>query len=181
MNDDGRHERRVNIVQGEFYVTNDPALMVSTLLGSCVAACIRDPIAKVGGINHFLLPGNSSDARGADERIGVHLMELLVNGLLKAGARRERLEAKIFGGARMIGGLLDIGKSNVSFAERFLNNEGIAVKQGSIGGNRGRRIQYWPVSGRARQSFVNGPHALDIRPAPAVSPVTVNAGELELF
>ncbi len=178
---DGRHERRINIVQGEFYVTDDPAVMVSTLLGSCVAACIRDPVAKVGGINHFLLPGTSSDGRGADERIGVHLMELLVNGLLKAGARRERLEAKVFGGARMIGGMLDIGSSNVGFAERFLENEGIALKPGSGGGNRGRRIQYWPVSGRARQSFVNGPHVLEVRPVATISPVVVNAGELELF
>ena len=78
-------ERRINIIQGEYYVTDDPSVMVSTLLGSCVAACLRDPVAGVGGINHFLLPGRQSGEAQEGERIGVHLMELLVNGLLKAG------------------------------------------------------------------------------------------------
>ena len=97
-------ERRVHIVQGEYKVSDDPSVVVSTLLGSCVAACIRDPIAGVGGMNHFLLPGEDTRPAHAQdaERYGDYLMELLVNGLMKKGAQRERLEAKLFGGARMM-------------------------------------------------------------------------------
>ncbi len=182
MNTALKKENRVHIIQGEFFVTSDPNLMVTTILGSCVAACIRDPLAGVGGINHFLLPGNNGRAgSAADERMGVHLMELLVNGLLKAGARRERLEAKLFGGARTVRAHTDIGKNNAEFAERFLRDEGIAHVGGNTGGLHGRRIQYWPVSGRARQIMLSGTPAIE-RPTivPAVTDDT-NAGELELF
>lgn len=175
-------ENRVHIIQGEYFVTEDANVMVTTILGSCVAACIRDPLARVGGINHFLLPGNNSRAKeGEAERLGVHLMELLVNGLLKSGARRDRLEAKLFGGARTVRSHIDIGKHNVEFAERFLRDEGIACVGGSTGGLQGRRIQYWPVSGRARQILLTKTAELD-RPAAAPAPAVVsNAGELELF
>lgn len=79
--------RRVHVIQGEFKVVNDPDIVLSTILGSCVAACMRDPAAGVGGMNHFLLPGSAtSPSSGADAtRYGVHLMELLINGLLKQG------------------------------------------------------------------------------------------------
>ena len=112
--------RRINVVQGEYSVSADPNVVFTTILGSCVAACIRDPVAGVGGMNHFLLPGNENGARSTEaERYGVHLMELLVNGLMKKGARRDRLEAKLFGGAKMMERLSDIGKLNASFAERL--------------------------------------------------------------
>jgi len=182
MNPAMKAGNRVHIIQGEFFVTEDSDVMVTTILGSCVAACIRDPLAGVGGINHFLLPGSLERGRSAEaERMGVHLMELLVNGLLKAGARRERLEAKIFGGASTVQAHMDIGKHNVEFAERFLRDEGIACIGGSTGGNQGRRIQYWPVSGRARQILLADAREMR-RPAPApVITVVDNAGELELF
>jgi chemotaxis protein CheD len=173
---------RVHIIQGEYYVADDQDVMVTTILGSCVAACIRDPLAGVGGINHFLLPGTHGRTKaGEAERLGVHLMELLVNGLLKRGARRERLEAKLFGGARTVRGHNDIGKQNVEFAERFLRDEGIANVGGSTGGLRGRRIQYWPVSGRARQILLAGSPEVERRPIPSTPAVVDNAGELELF
>lgn len=173
---------RVHIIQGEYYVADDKDVMVTTILGSCVAACIRDPLAGVGGINHFLLPGTAGRTKaGEAERMGVHLMELLVNGLLKRGARRERLEAKLFGGARTVRGHNDIGRHNVEFAERFLRDEGITHVGGSTGGLHGRRIQYWPVSGRARQILLAGTAEVE-RPPVASAPVVVsNAGELELF
>ena len=107
-------------------------------------------------------------------------MELLVNGLLKVGARRDRLEAKLFGGARTVRSHNDIGKHNVEFAERFLRDEGIAHVGGSTGGLQGRRIQYWPVSGRARQILLSGTVEIE-RPAAASATVVSNAGELELF
>lgn len=171
---------RINIVQGEYFVTSDPNVVVSTLLGSCVAACIRDPLAGVGGINHFLLPGELGCAEAA-MREGVHLMELLLNGLLKIGASRDRMEAKIFGGARTVRGLSDIGKKNAEFAEEFIRAERIVYKGGSIGGVRGRRIQYWPVSGRARQIMMESQAEFELKPNRTSFSLSKESGELELF
>jgi chemotaxis protein CheD len=171
----------VNIVQGEYFVTDDGNVVVTTLLGSCVAACIRDPIARVGGMNHFLLPAPEVRVRDNDaERYGVHLMELLVNGLLQRGARRDRLEAKLFGGARTVEGLSDIGARNAAFAERFLRNEDIVIVGGSLGGESGRRVQYWPVSGRARQAIMSADKNLPL-PVVSVVPKAPDGGEVEFF
>jgi chemotaxis protein CheD len=175
-------EKRVHIIQGEYFVTSDRDVMVTTILGSCIAACIRDPLAGVGGMNHFLLPGELNRSKSEEaERMGVHLMELLVNGLLKAGARRERLEAKLFGGARTVRSHSDIGKNNAEFAQRFLKAEGISFIGGSTGGPQGRRIQYWPVSGRARQILLTGPAEVEQPVKLPAATVVSNAGELELF
>lgn len=147
--------KRIHVVQGEQHVTADPDTVLTTLLGSCVSACMRDPVAGVGGMNHFLLPGGRSQTSDLQaERHGVHAMELLVNALLSKGARRERLEAKLFGGARLIDGLTDVGRQNSDFAERFLADEGIRHVGGSLRGEHGRKIQYWPILGRARQSLM---------------------------
>lgn len=170
-------DRRINIIQGEFQVSSDPHAIITTLLGSCVAACLFDPLARVGGMNHFLLPGGSAET-GSAARYGVHLMELLVNGLLKMGASRDRLQCKLFGGARTVRGLSDIGEANGRFALQFLNREGIAHTGGSLGGNLGRRVQFWPASGRARQSFMASGEPLP--PLAAKPPVTAG-GEVELF
>jgi chemotaxis protein CheD len=174
-------EHRILVVQGEYVVTDDPTAVLVTLLGSCVAACMRDPVAGIGGLNHFLLPGD--DNRSDQMRHGVHAMELLVNGLLARGARRDRLEAKLFGGARMVTGLTDVGRQNALFAERFLQRESIPVVNSSLGGDQARRIQFWPVSGRVRHLFVEKQanavfEAERRRPAP-VAPV--NDGAVELF
>jgi chemotaxis protein CheD len=172
-------ERRIHIVQGEFKVSDDPEAVVSTLLGSCVAACIRDPVAGVGGMNHFLLPGEDGRSHQNEaERYGDYLMELLINGLMKQGASRDRLEAKLFGGARMMSGLSDIGKKNTEFAARYLEHEGIAVVGKDLGGERGRRLQYWPVSGRARQCYVS---AARIDEVTVRTPLSRNIGDVELF
>ena len=93
--------KRLHVVQGEFAVTDDPDVMMGTILGSCVSACMRDPVAGVGGMNHFLLPGERETAAEGPQgmRYGVQSMELLLNALYRKGARRERLEVKLFGGA----------------------------------------------------------------------------------
>jgi chemotaxis protein CheD len=177
-------ERRINIVQGEYQVTDDPNTVLTTLLGSCVAACMRDPIAGVGGMNHFLLPGaRETDAGRLAQRHGVHAMELLVNALLARGARRERLEAKLFGGARLIDCLTDIGLQNAEFAESFLKAENIRHVGGSLRGEHGRKIQFWPVSGRARQSLMERDARQIFETERRVRPVAAapEAGDVDLF
>ena len=108
-------EIKINLIQGEYRVVDCEHTVVSTILGSCVSACLRDPVAGIGGMNHFLLPG-SNESEGV--QYGAYAMEVLINALLKSGARRDRLEAKLFGGARMVKGLIDIGQQNALFARR---------------------------------------------------------------
>ena len=180
-------DRKINIIQGEQYVDDDPRTVLTTILGSCIAACIWDAALGLGGMNHFLLPGQTADARRSATtdamRQGVHAMELLVNGLLRRGAARPRLQGKLFGGARMIKGLTDIGELNATFAERFLKAEGIAIAGGSLRGEQGRRIQFWPVTGRARQVLLAKEtasimRAESTRPVPPTPP---GQGTVELF
>lgn len=143
----------VQITQGEFYVTDNVKEILTTILGSCISACIRDPVMGIGGMNHFLLP----EGDGADRdthRFGVNAMEVLINGILSRGGVRSRLEAKLFGGANVINAMSDVGSRNAQFAREFLGDEGIAVAGGDVGGTMPRRIQFWPVSGRARQIAV---------------------------
>lgn len=148
--------RRVHVIQGEYKVSDDPNVVLCTILGSCVAACMRDPVAGIGGMNHFLLPGNVNTTGGEATRYGVHLMELLINGLLKAGAKRDRLEAKIIGGAKTIAAFSNVGEQNARFAEKFLSDEGIRIVGSNTGGDVGRKLEYWPVSGRARHYALTG-------------------------
>jgi chemotaxis protein CheD len=145
------NEQRIHVIQGECRVSTDACVVLTTTLGSCIAACLRDPVAGVGGMNHFLLPDAREDEESESLRYGAYAMEVLVNGLLRSGAKRARLEAKLFGGGRLSDGLTDIGEKNASFAEHFLMREGIALVGGSLRGRQARRIQFWPVSGRARQ------------------------------
>ena len=179
---------RIHVVQGEQHVENDPNAMLTTILGSCIAACMWDPVRGIGGMNHFLLPGEDNQvpdpgSTGSSARYGVHAMELLVNALLRRGARRESLRAKLFGGARMIRGLTDIGEMNATFAERFLQAESIPIAGGSLRGNQGRRIQFWPVSGRARQVLLR-PDTLTIFQTEyqvSASKAPCQTGAVELF
>lgn len=170
-------ERRIHVGQGEHFVTDDRSVMLSTILGSCVAACMRDPAAGVGGMNHFLLPDGAGSGADEGRRYGAYAMEVLINDLLKAGARRDRLEVKLFGGGRMFDSLNDVGRANAEFAQRFLRDEGIPVTGGSLGGAGGRRIHFWPVSGRAQQRSVNAAPP----PRRVAPPVIPDAGAVELF
>ena len=178
---DDLEPRKVHVTQGEYVVTGDPDMVLTTILGSCVAGCLRDPLAGVGGMNHFLLPDGHNGA-GDGLRYGVQAMELLINGLLQRGARRERLEAKLFGGGRMLDGLTDVGQQNAAFAERFMREEGIRVVGASLRGEHARRVQYWPVSGRARQVLIarsdGGVFVSERARRPAPAP---ESGGLELF
>ena len=178
---DGVEKQIVHVMQGEHHVSDDPNVVLVTILGSCVSACLRDPQAGLGGMNHFLLPGDVDAKRSSEAmREAVHAMELLVNALLVRGAARDRLQAKIFGGGGRMSGLADVGSQNAGFAIAFLKRENIDIVAQCLGGQSGRRIQYWPVSGRARRSFIDYTKTNETRqaPTPVVSPA---AGLLELF
>lgn len=174
-------ERTMHVVQGEYAVIDDPGVVLTTILGSCVATCMWDPFAAVGGMNHFLLPGEGG---GGDEvKYGVNAMELLINGLLQKGAARSRLQAKLFGGANVVAGLSDVGAKNAEFAQRFLGLEKIACTARSLGGDRARRIRFWPTTGKAGQLLLD-PSQTDTRAlerrAPTAAPDPA-AGSVELF
>ncbi|MBS0124961.1 chemotaxis protein CheD [Thetidibacter halocola] len=147
------HERLTNVIQGDFVISEDPAEVLTTVLGSCVAVCLYDADRGVGGMNHFLLPSGDNTG-GVNVRYGTHAMELLINGLLKRGANRDRLQAKVFGGARMNDNLRDIGQSNAQFARSFLSDEGVPIAAESLGGHAARRLRFWATTGRVRQLVV---------------------------
>ena len=142
-----------HVGQGEFAVGTRPDVVLTTILGSCVAACLWDPEAGIGGMNHIVLP-DAPDHDVSRASAGVNAMELLINGIIRKGAERARLQAKLFGGARMISGLSDVGARNAEFTRGFLAREGIPCLSESLGGEAGRRVQFWPATGRARQLFL---------------------------
>ncbi|HEY0043811.1 MAG TPA: chemotaxis protein CheD [Allosphingosinicella sp.] len=172
--------KRVPIVQGEYKVVSEPGVVVTTLLGSCIAVCLQDKAARVGGMNHFLLGEPSSNAvlNPADmQRYGVHAMELLINEMMKKGASRSRMTAQMYGGANVVSGLGSIGSANAAFARRFLDMEGIVIGHTDVGGRQARKVEFLPYEGKARCSYV-----CDAVPqAPAPIPVAPGGGELELF
>ncbi|MBQ1203445.1 MAG: chemotaxis protein CheD [Loktanella sp.] len=158
----------ITVIQGDYAVSTDPSVILSTVLGSCVAVCLCDPVAKVGGMNHFLLAiGGDNDP--ADVKYGVNAMELLINTILRNGADRRRLQAKAFGGARMTAHARDIGASNAEFALGFLEREGITCLSKSLGGLLARRVQFNPTTGAARQLQITGSAPVEMvapRPKP---------------
>ncbi|MFO1196558.1 MAG: chemoreceptor glutamine deamidase CheD [Burkholderiaceae bacterium] len=134
------------VLPGEYFVFNED-LVIQTVLGSCVAACIADRGIGVGGMNHFLLP----DGDDSSARYGVNAMEMLINELLKRGARRGSLEAKVFGGAAVIQGMthLNVGRQNVEFVEHFLNDERIPIVSKDVLDVNPRKVCYFPKSAKA--------------------------------
>jgi chemotaxis protein CheD len=140
----------VKIFAGDWYVSKSGKEMISTILGSCVSACIRDPVAGVGGMNHFLLPGDENTSSNIDDaaRYGVFAMESLLNALFKAGGRKERLEIKIFGGGNVTQNSARIGSKNAAFIRDFLRREGYRIETQDLEGKLPRRVHYYPVSGK---------------------------------
>ena len=160
-----------SVSQGEYRCTNDPEIVFSTILGSCVCACIFDAEQKIGGLNHFLLPGGSEGSQ-SKERYGAYAMEILINDLLKQGATRAGLTAKLFGGSMMLQNQENIGELNSAFAQSYLKSEGIPCVSESLGGRAARRIHFHPASGRARQFKVPPNKTIEVsvlEPKPAVA------------
>lgn len=172
--------RRLTIVQGEHAVAGEPGLAIQTVLGSCIAVCLLDPLRRVGGMNHFLLGEPQAAVQGEDlSRYGIHAMELLVNALMRRGCDRRQLRAHLYGGATMIEGLGDIGARNIAFARQFCRTEGLEVRHEDVGGRHARRVEFLPFDGRSRCHVVREPVPEAPR-LPLTDPVA-QAGELELF
>jgi chemotaxis protein CheD len=140
------------IQPGEYFAT-DKNMVLVTVLGSCVAACIRDTRLNIGGMNHFMLPRREQDASSPvsmSARYGTYAMEILINQLMKMGASRAFMEAKVFGGGNVLRGFTasNIGESNASFVTEYLQAEGIRIVAEDLLGTNPRKIYYFPHSGR---------------------------------
>lgn len=149
----------VKLFPGEFYVTPKADEVLVTVLGSCVAACIRDPLAGIGGMNHFMLPQNHTGGWGNElrsARFGNFAMEKLINELIKAGAARERMEVKVFGGGNVTDSSNAVGSDNADFAIRYLQAEGLRCVAQDLGGTLPRRIHYYPATGRVVRRLLTG-------------------------
>jgi len=142
----------VKILPGEYYVTTKD-ILIGTVLGSCVSACIRDRVSGIGGMNHFMLPNAGSDQNNpASEsaRYGAYAMELLINQLMKTGAIRKNLEAKVFGGGNVIPNMssMKIGDRNANFVRQYLKNEDIRIIGEDLCDSYARKVYFFPLTGR---------------------------------
>ena len=139
------------ILPGEYYFTAKD-MMIVTVLGSCVSACLRDRVSGVGGMNHFMLPdgGDSDSPVSASMRYGTYAMEVLINELLKAGARRENLEAKVFGGGNVLRGFvaINVGERNAQFVRDYLRAEGIHIIAEDLNDIHPRKVYFFPRTGK---------------------------------
>lgn len=177
----------ISVGQGELSVSGDPDVILSCILGSCIATCLFDPTVKVGGMNHILLPGRREDTT-RHNKFGVFSMEALINEMMHLGARKSNLVAKIFGGASTFENGLGIGEKNALFVREFLEAEGIPIAAESVGGKQARRVRFFPASGQAKQMLTAETVPADvIAPKKSVTkdrqPAVPSAGsgELELF
>lgn len=177
------------ILPGEYYVTKRDMVLV-TVLGSCVAACIRDKVSGIGGMNHFMLPDinrDSHDPISASARYGTYAMEMMINQLLKMGARRQNLEAKIFGGGSVIRGLktINVGQSNAEFALEYLHTEGIKIASQDLLDVCSRKVYFFPNSGRVLVKKLRTMHNETIFAREQAYGAKLNAvdiqGDVELF
>jgi chemotaxis protein CheD len=183
-------ETAIKVFPGEHYVSDRSDEMLVTILGSCVAACIRDPRAGIGGMNHFMLPEAGSSGPGWDTasssmRYGNVAMERLINDLLARGGMRTRLEIKVFGGGNVLNASTNIGHRNADFVEDYLAAEDLPIVAHHLRGSLPRRVHYFPATGRVllrelqrteREALVENENSYKSRIE--VEPV---AGSVELF
>ena len=180
------------ILPGDFYVTTNKEL-ISTVLGSCVSACIRDRIFGIGGMNHFMLPldqgasGSWSSTGDADysTRFGNHAMEQLINEILKNGGNRLNLEVKIFGRGRVLAQRTDVGRKNIEFAHRYIEVEGLKLLSENVGDVHPRKVIYFPLTGKVKMKKLRSMHNNTIVEREQNYMHTIEekpeAGEIELF
>ncbi|MCE0555878.1 MULTISPECIES: chemoreceptor glutamine deamidase CheD [unclassified Motilimonas] len=179
----------VKILPGEYFATKHNTLIV-TVLGSCVSVCLRDPLLGIAGMNHFLLPQDNSQQDSVlseSGRYGIYAMEILINHLLKLGAKKERLEAKVFGGGNVLKGFMtvNVGERNVEFVQDYLNTEQIPIIASDLLDIYPRKVYFFPDTGRVMVRKIKNLHnstiidreseyRLKLRTQP-------ESGEVELF
>lgn len=179
------------ILPGQYYVTLHGEAVV-TVLGSCVSACVRDRKLGVGGMNHFMLPGNRGDRDGGNvmipsdsNRYGNYAMESLINDILKAGGRRENLEVKIVGGGRILENMTNIGNMNIEFVRKYILTEGLTLLGEDVGDVYPRKVMYFPAEGRVRVKKLRSLHNNTIIERETSYQKTLEmekvGGEIELF
>lgn len=178
----------VKILPGQYYAAKGDG-SISTLLGSCVSTCLWDPATQIGGMNHFMLPGDSGSSStpwALSARFGVYAMEVLINEMIHLGADRRRLVAKVFGGAQVLQGFdkLDVGAMNARFVQAFLKEEGIPVAASDLLGVSPRKVHFFPATGKAQVK------RLHLQPGDAVEQqerdymerlARATAGDVEIF
>ena len=174
----------VKVLPGEYYVTTDE-LVIMTVLGSCIAACIWDPKVRVGGMNHFMLPEGGSDSGG---RYGSYAMELLINEMMKLGARRETMQAKVFGGGQVMSSFttMNVGERNTKFVLDYLQTERIAVVSKDVLDIHPRKVCFFPVTGKAmvKRLAHTQPETLETQERKGSAAVVAKAnagGSIDLF
>jgi len=172
----------VQVLPGEIHVS-DEDIVIATVLGSCVSACLRDVTRGIGGINHFMLPDVLRGDDGDSARYGVYALECLVNQVLGLTGRRANLEVKVFGGGRVIHGGGDVGKGNIELVRRFLASENIPIIAEDVGDQLARRVRYWPKSGRAQIQRIPMNRAVEVVAIEerAARTMTAGPGSVELF
>jgi len=180
------------ILPGEYYVTVNNEL-ITTVLGSCISACIRDTLFGIGGMNHFMLPANKTgdpnawggNSISAATRYGNFAMEHLINGILTNGGQRKNLEVKIFGGGRIISNMTDVGMNNISFVKEYIKTESLKLVAEDVGDIYPRKVMYDPKTGKVKMKKLRSLHndtiisrETDYHKQIDIEPVT---GEIDLF
>lgn len=183
------NHQAVKLLPGEYYVTDKDMLLV-TVLGSCVAACIRDCYSGIGGMNHFMLPDGGADIGNplnASARYGTYAMEILINQLLKLGARRCNLEAKVFGGGNVLDGLTvaNVGQRNADFVLKFLRTERIRVVAQDLVDIFPRKVYFFPKNSKVMVKKLRNTRNMTISEREKDYSQRLrkveNGGEIELF
>ena len=179
-----------HLLPGEYFVTLHNEAIYTTL-GSCISACIRDRVSGIGGMNHFMLPASSgvdswkAADNSASTRYGNFAMEHLINNILKNGGKRQNLEAKIFGGGRIIANMTDVGMRNISFARDYLETEGLKIISEDVGETFPRMVVYFPATGKVRVKRLRSLHTntivdMETKYLKAIVEKPVS-GDIELF
>ncbi len=163
---DGKHNFiAAKLLPGEYYVTKENEL-VTTVLGSCIAACIRDSVLGIGGMNHFMLPETTEHrlSAGAEAvvgnatRYGNYAMEHLINDILHNGGKRKNIEVKLFGGGKIIPSMGDVGKRNVDFVLEYVDTEALKLVSHDLGDIYPRKVNYYPATGRVQMKKIKDLH-----------------------
>lgn len=197
--DPTRNINAAKILPGEYYVTTEREV-ITTVLGSCVSACVRDPVFGIGGMNHFMLPSGRADASdswnatmGASARYGNVAMEHLITDIQKFGGVRENLEVKITGGGRILANMTDVGRRNIQFVREYIRIEGLRLLGEEVGDIYPRKVVYWPLTGRVQVKKLRSMHNNTLvereqqymkeieQPAPAPAEDFSESGDIELF